>query len=384
MGSANVSLSSRLVSIEELRQTLGPELFEFCGINSKDLIGTEKNIPLNDIIRKVSNKTDIFLSHDWGIDNINHRKVSAINDALKKKGLKTWFDAEKMQGDIKSDMSTGIDNSRIVLIFITERYERKLIGNDPEDSCRLEFGYAARRKTSTNMIPVLMEASMRDTRQWTGQLGLVLGGSLYVDFSEMALEGGKSIDIWIDVLMSRILQTIGEPINALTEKLLAKLNLAPEMQIDSTINLSQLDESSRSLNFMFPLDAVEDFSQSEKHTSDHERVLHETWTVFQAFDWARSPKGYIVDANQSILVGLGEYEQSKDGSADQLLVIKHFDSTRPGNYAKRDSCKFFLSKISTNLNLLFACRGPRTCSVGHSFLYQRNAPVDTIRCAECR
>ena len=35
------------------------------------------------------------------------------------------------------------------------------------------------------MIPVVMESSMRSTRDWGGVLGATVGGTLYVDFSDV-------------------------------------------------------------------------------------------------------------------------------------------------------------------------------------------------------
>ena len=41
------------------------------------------------------------------MDQSNHKIVSKINKALQKKGLFTWFDDEKMEGDIKEKMTQG-------------------------------------------------------------------------------------------------------------------------------------------------------------------------------------------------------------------------------------------------------------------------------------
>lgn len=49
-------------------------------------------ISVDNLIRIMSLKTDVFLTHDWGVDQGNHRRVAEINKALKAKGLTTWFD----------------------------------------------------------------------------------------------------------------------------------------------------------------------------------------------------------------------------------------------------------------------------------------------------
>ena len=74
-------------------------------------------------------KTDVFLSHNWGPDSLsrdNHHRVSVINEALKGAGYETWFDNDRMHGNIPQQMAEGIDNTKIVLIFITQTYRDKV------------------------------------------------------------------------------------------------------------------------------------------------------------------------------------------------------------------------------------------------------------------
>ena len=58
---------------------------------------------------------DAFLTHDWGTDREgrnNHTRVARVNAALQRAGLRTWFDEEKMRGDIHARMAEGIDGVR--------------------------------------------------------------------------------------------------------------------------------------------------------------------------------------------------------------------------------------------------------------------------------
>jgi hypothetical protein len=46
---------------------------------------------------------DAFLSHCWGPDELerdNHARVRVINKALQAMGTTTWFDEEKMEGNV--------------------------------------------------------------------------------------------------------------------------------------------------------------------------------------------------------------------------------------------------------------------------------------------
>ena len=50
----------------------------------------------------LDDRTDVFLSHDWGTDNNvdNHARVAMVNHALKQRGLLTWFDQEKVPATV--------------------------------------------------------------------------------------------------------------------------------------------------------------------------------------------------------------------------------------------------------------------------------------------
>ncbi|RHX97670.1 hypothetical protein DYB30_004838 [Aphanomyces astaci] len=132
---------------------------------------------------------DAFLTHDWGTDGTTHKNVSVVNTLLKARGITTWFDEEKMEGNVKKQMIHGIDNARAIVVFVTQRYIDKVGGNNAEDNCQLEFNYAARRKTASKMIPVLIDPSpaLKKTANWTGEVGFVLGGHLYLDLSSAAV-----------------------------------------------------------------------------------------------------------------------------------------------------------------------------------------------------
>jgi len=132
-------------------------------------------------------KTDLFLTHDWGTDEKgrnNHDRVTIINNALKALGYRTWFDSDRMIGDIATQMATGIENTQAVLVFLTQRYMEKVIGNNPSDNCKLEFNHAVRKKTNNRMVCIVMEDRMKDTLTWNGSIGMFLGGKIYIDMTK--------------------------------------------------------------------------------------------------------------------------------------------------------------------------------------------------------
>ena len=134
----------------------------------------------------MSARTDVFLSHDWGKDEYgrdNHQRVSLINDELKARGYITWFDEQKLAGNIDVEMAQGIEQTEGVIAFITRRYYEKVNGENARDNCQKEFQHASEIKTRAKIVPVVMEESMRDATPWKGLVGINIGKEMYVDMS---------------------------------------------------------------------------------------------------------------------------------------------------------------------------------------------------------
>jgi len=124
---------------------------------------------------RTGKQTHVFLTHAWAKDlkgRDTHKRVSLINNALKKMGLITWFDEERMTGSIRKLMTEGVDNTLVMIVFITRAYVDKANGDDDGDNCRYEFTYSVDQRRPQNMVPVVMEPSMRNPREWRGKFSL--------------------------------------------------------------------------------------------------------------------------------------------------------------------------------------------------------------------
>ena len=153
--------------------------------------------------------SDVFITHNWGKGNFNHQQVAKVNTALKARGIITWFDDDRMRGNVRKKMTVGIENAKCMLVCITQQYKDKVNSNDDRDNCRYEFTYGVEQLGPQRMVVLVMEPEMRNPRAWKGELGAALGRKLYHDFPE-GIKDEESFNGLID----RIEEEIREIINA--------------------------------------------------------------------------------------------------------------------------------------------------------------------------
>jgi len=129
----------------------------------------------------------IFLLHEVTQDahgRILHERVTRVNDFLRAAGCTTWFSAERVQGNVLDMTCAAIDESDIVLVFVSQRSLDRVAGkNGAYDTLKKEFEYAERTKGADRLVPVVIDASARTSRDWGGGIGMVLGSRPFTDLS---------------------------------------------------------------------------------------------------------------------------------------------------------------------------------------------------------
>ena len=137
---------------------------------------------------------DIFLSHAWGNDEFgrdNHKRCKEIADKLQTVGYTVWFDAYDMYGNIDSAIMKGINNCKIVIICLTNKYCNKInncsLNQLTNDNCYKEWNYSLFKQKI--IIPILMEPSMIDTFLTNdGIVQMYLNSMMFIDFSHNIID----------------------------------------------------------------------------------------------------------------------------------------------------------------------------------------------------
>jgi hypothetical protein len=136
------------------------------------------------------NKTShVFISHAWALDGEgrdNHQRVKRLNDILKKRGIVTWFDDDRIRQytrSLRDILAKALDSACCVLICITKEYEEKVTKGDESDNCLYEFNAVAHCELASKRMTAVMERSMLDPAAWGVRLKAELRGKLYTDLS---------------------------------------------------------------------------------------------------------------------------------------------------------------------------------------------------------
>jgi len=161
--------------------------------DNKSVYKDDKDLDPAEKPAKDSKPFDVFLSHNWGKDiegRDNHARVKRLCEELESKGIKTWCDEYDMKGNICEAMAKGIDNSKKVIVFVTEEYIKKANGEaekGTKDNVYREFNYISNHVKLHNIITVVMEEGVKCMSKWCGTFGINLSGQLYIDFSKEGL-----------------------------------------------------------------------------------------------------------------------------------------------------------------------------------------------------
>ena len=124
---------------------------------------------------------DVMLSYQWGSQSF----VKEIKSFLETNGLRVWMDVNEMYGSINIRMKNAIKRSKIIVLFITKKYEES-------HNCRKEFNYADQEKKK--IIPVKLEVYQPES-----ELDLIIANKLYYnlfDKNEKGLEEEKKKLLW--------------------------------------------------------------------------------------------------------------------------------------------------------------------------------------------
>ena len=190
MTSSTTKLSNEASSRDVIDQSHDTNLKSFEAVEQKEshLQGESTTTTSITLPLPPNKQTHVFLTHTWREDEKgrnNHDRVGRVNEALKKRGLVTWFDSEKLEDKIHETISKALYSTCCVLIFVTREYEKKVNSADDSDYCFYEFHETSNDPELANMrIPIVMDESMLNLDSWEeGLLKAGLCGKVFIDVS---------------------------------------------------------------------------------------------------------------------------------------------------------------------------------------------------------
>ena len=107
-------------------------------------------------------------------------------------------------------MCTGIDNTSMILVFLTENYMMKINGDNASDNCLLECNYLFNK--NKKFLCIVMDEHMANMKNWEGEVKMMFGSNLFVcmsgDFKNEEYFDGKMDELvkqlkWLGVSPSR-------------------------------------------------------------------------------------------------------------------------------------------------------------------------------------
>ena len=123
-------------------------------------------------------KWDIMVSYNW---KTGKECASDLYKVLTENGYKVWIDEKNMAGDLESEMANGVANSEIVLLLISEEYEKS-------HNCIREYTHA--NTCRKQIIPIQVENYLAPS---SSKLALIISGKMCYELYENKEENMKKI-----------------------------------------------------------------------------------------------------------------------------------------------------------------------------------------------
>ena len=131
--------------------------------------------PAVNVVRK-EKSFDIMISYC-------HREreiCKKLYEELGRSGYRVWIDFDQMHGNVMDAMAQAIEQSRTILICMSEQYRRS-------NYCRAEAQYAFQKQL--HIVPILLQKHYKPD----GWLSFLIGTLLYIDFTKH--EYPKALDM---------------------------------------------------------------------------------------------------------------------------------------------------------------------------------------------
>jgi GTPase SAR1 family protein len=155
----------------------------------------------------------VFLSHDWGEDHGNHKKVKEIDSLLKKEGITTWIDSTNNRDNMLFSIADGIRKSHFFIVFLTANFNDKIQrGHEDKEWCFRELSFASYMLSPKNLMVVVLDEAVAGRKNWALILEFLFATDMHFDLSKGGrIEGDyREAEAWPKLLEKLRVATITE------------------------------------------------------------------------------------------------------------------------------------------------------------------------------
>jgi len=172
-------------------------------------------------------KGQVMISYCWE----EKEKARGVANYLQSKNIPIWIDIEQMEGSVLEKMAEAVEESSIILIFLSSKYK-------DSQACRTEAEYAYKLKKE--IICIMAE----DNYQPKGWLGALLGNKLWYNLWKNS--------VFIEELFSPILSQLSKLFH----------------QLKIIVQEKKQDQISK------PTQATQQSQSTNNHQNQHQQILN--------------------------------------------------------------------------------------------------------------
>ncbi|KAJ3330334.1 hypothetical protein HDU76_005912 [Blyttiomyces sp. JEL0837] len=150
-------------------------LYKGTGIGKEEVLGSvDSVVDESGGAANLEDLSDVMISYEWSSGKALAKK---IKQELETRGLRVWFDEEKMRANMYERMAEAITQSTVITPILTAKYSVWTLFGNKSPNCKRELSYAADLRKHIEPTRALRDGEKLDP--W---VSLVTAGIIYYSF----------------------------------------------------------------------------------------------------------------------------------------------------------------------------------------------------------